>query len=117
MGNTLIGWTVNVLRSCWTAIAAIPAGWRWTICCAPSIFCRSLPFLKEAELLAADEIMKNAASSRDADEIALLKQAGQLVDEVMDEIRPFLKEGVYEQEIAFKIEFMCQEQRRGSDVF
>ncbi len=71
-------------------------------------FLQILPFLSGVELLAADEIMKECRIFKDADEISLLRQAGQLVDEVMGEIQPFLKEGVYEQDIAFKIEFMCK---------
>lgn len=71
-------------------------------------FLQIMPFLRGAELIAADEIMKECRIFKGEGEIALLKQAGQLVDEVMEEIQPFLREGVYEQEIAVKIEFMCK---------
>lgn len=67
-----------------------------------------LPFFKDAEIFPAEEVMKECRMYKDKDEIAMLKQAGQLVDEVVGEILPFLKEGVTEQEIAFKIEFMCK---------
>ena len=70
---------------------------------------RIMPFFAGAKVLPADALMKECRIFKDADEIAMLQDAGALADEVMGEILPFLREGVTEYEIALKIEMLCRE--------
>ena len=66
--------------------------------------------VEEAELVPAAEIMKNLRMIKDEEELAKLKTAVQIADNAFHHILPFIREGVYEIDIATELDFYMRKQ-------